>query len=98
MASTMQSRTQTTQPQDALGPRAREAAQVLLPAPGACSCCGGEGGRVLMKECHDLLHGVAGSWSLIECSTCGLIRTDPMPADDQLAALYPSGYGPHTRG
>jgi SAM-dependent methyltransferase len=53
---------------------------------------------VVLKECEDLLHGIAGKWSLIECRNCGLIRTDPMPSDDQIAALYPSTYSPHHRG
>jgi 2-polyprenyl-3-methyl-5-hydroxy-6-metoxy-1,4-benzoquinol methylase len=70
----------------------------LVSTPGACPCCNSNASRVVLKECEDLLHGTGGRWSLIECRNCGLIRTDPMPADDQIAALYPSAYGPHHRG
>lgn len=64
----------------------------------ACPICATMNGRVVLKDCEDLLHGVRGRWSLIECPKCGLIRIDPMPSDDQIAALYPSDYSPHHRG
>jgi len=70
----------------------------IQPNPKVCPCCSCEEGRVLLRDCEDLLHGVAGRWSLIECANCGLVRTDPIPRDDQIPALYPDDYGPHHRG
>jgi SAM-dependent methyltransferase len=44
---------------------------------------------------RDRLLGVAGSFSVARCESCGSGRTFPVLADEELGALYPSGYGPH---
>src|SRR5271167_4062032 len=58
------------------------------------SCCG-EQSKVLIERCTDLLHGCPGEWSLVECAGCGLVSIEPMPTEDQIAALYPADYGPY---
>ena len=98
MRNAMQTRTQVSESHRIRSVGRCDSAPTSLSTPSACSGCGQVEGRVVLKECEDLLHGVTGKWSLIECPKCGLIRIDPMPADDQLAALYPSDYGPHLRG
>ena len=59
-----------------------------------CPACGGESGKIVLEHCIDVLHECPGEWSLVECTGCGLISISPMPADDQIPALYPADYSP----
>lgn len=43
----------------------------------------------------DRLHGVAGSFEVAPCESCGAGRTLPVLRDDELGGLYPQGYGPY---
>jgi SAM-dependent methyltransferase len=43
----------------------------------------------------DRLHGLPGSFPVVQCRTCRLIRTNPRPRPDAMAAYYPDDYGPH---
>jgi 2-polyprenyl-3-methyl-5-hydroxy-6-metoxy-1,4-benzoquinol methylase len=53
----------------------------------ACNLCRSEGSVTVCRHDRRLkrLHSVA-------CEECGLIRTDPMPRDEELAAYYASEY------
>jgi len=44
-----------------------------------CVTCHNEGWRYLYHR---------QGWDLVRCTTCGLVRLDPIPTDDQLAAHY----------
>jgi SAM-dependent methyltransferase len=51
-----------------------------------CDACGSTGGEVVL-EGGDRRFGLPGRFSVVRCSTCGLVRTEPQP--DDLAAHYP---------
>lgn len=43
----------------------------------------------------DRLHGVAGTFTVVRCTSCGSGRTLPELQDAELGALYPNEYGPY---
>lgn len=49
--------------------------------------------RVLQGR--DRLHDLAGTYSVVRCSGCGLLRTDPRPTADTIGYYYPEDYGPY---
>jgi 2-polyprenyl-3-methyl-5-hydroxy-6-metoxy-1,4-benzoquinol methylase len=44
---------------------------------------------------RDLLHGLPGSYSLVRCRQCGLMRTNPRPTASTIGFYYPDDYGPY---
>ncbi len=44
---------------------------------------------------RDRLHDLPGEFEIVQCSTCGLMRTNPRPTRDTIGFYYPAGYGPH---
>jgi 2-polyprenyl-3-methyl-5-hydroxy-6-metoxy-1,4-benzoquinol methylase len=44
---------------------------------------------------RDRLLGTPGSFAVAQCENCASGRTFPLLSDEELGALYPSGYGPH---
>jgi len=44
---------------------------------------------------HDRLHGLPGDFSVVQCVTCGLMRTDPRPDRESIEQFYPDEYGPY---
>jgi len=43
----------------------------------------------------DLLHSLPGTYNVIRCRTCGLIRTNPRPTPETISYYYPDNYGPY---
>ena len=43
----------------------------------------------LAKDRH---YGIPGLFRIVRCTVCSLIFLNPMPCDDELAALYPQDY------
>jgi SAM-dependent methyltransferase len=43
----------------------------------------------------DLLHDLPGSFSIVKCRTCGLMRTNPRPTPLSIGYYYPDDYGPY---
>lgn len=43
----------------------------------------------------DFLHGIPGTFSVAECSHCGLEYQNPRPAPESLEKIYPTEYGPY---
>lgn len=43
---------------------------------------------------QDLLHGIPGSFWVVKCRTCGLMRTHPRPTTEGIHAYYPDDYNP----
>lgn len=41
---------------------------------------------------QDRHYGIRGEFDLVECSDCGLVRLNPMPSFEELAALYAQDY------
>lgn len=58
-----------------------------------CRVCGRREARVLLSG-TDHREGMGGWFSVVECSNCGLARTDPRPDDPM--AWYPPSYQQHT--
>lgn len=44
---------------------------------------------------RDVLHGIPGTFTAVECRGCGLWFLNPRPKADQLSAMYPDEYAPH---
>ena len=43
----------------------------------------------------DRLHRLHGEFTVVQCQTCGLMRTNPRPTRQAIAFYYPENYGPH---
>jgi SAM-dependent methyltransferase len=56
-----------------------------------CPCCG-QSARQPHLRTRDFHYGLAGEFSTMRCSGCGLVFMDPMPSVADLAALYPEDY------
>jgi SAM-dependent methyltransferase len=52
-----------------------------------CDLCGASGGTTVL-EGGDRRFGLPGRFTVVRCSSCGLVRTEPQPADP--GAYYPS--------
>jgi 2-polyprenyl-3-methyl-5-hydroxy-6-metoxy-1,4-benzoquinol methylase len=57
-----------------------------------CDGCASNGWKVLFHA-TDHREGLGGTFALVECTTCGLVRTEPRPGD--VSAWYPASYANH---
>lgn len=55
--------------------------------------CGVEDVPVLVGG--DRLHGLPGKFTVVRCTRCGLMRTNPRPTADSIGFYYPDEYGPY---
>ena len=44
---------------------------------------------------RDLLHDLPGKFTVVKCSKCGLMRTNPRPTPESMGDYYPDSYGPY---
>jgi 2-polyprenyl-3-methyl-5-hydroxy-6-metoxy-1,4-benzoquinol methylase len=44
---------------------------------------------------RDLLHDLPGEFTVVECASCRLLRSDPRPTPATIGYYYPSDYGPY---
>jgi 2-polyprenyl-3-methyl-5-hydroxy-6-metoxy-1,4-benzoquinol methylase len=44
---------------------------------------------------RDLIHEIAGEFTVVKCKACGLIRTTPRPTPQSIGLYYPDDYGPY---
>ena len=44
---------------------------------------------------RDRLSGLPGSFNIVRCTNCGLMRTNPRPSLDTIQLYYPENYGPY---
>ena len=44
---------------------------------------------------QDLLHNLPGLFTVVKCSSCGLMRTNPRPSPETMGFYYPDNYGPY---
>ena len=44
---------------------------------------------------RDRLHGLPGDFPVVQCRSCGLMRTNPRPTADTIGFYYPDSYGPY---
>jgi 2-polyprenyl-3-methyl-5-hydroxy-6-metoxy-1,4-benzoquinol methylase len=59
-----------------------------------CNCCGADDTSPVLVG-RDLLHGLAGEFTLVQCSRCGLIYMNPQLTPSELEAYYPEDYEAH---
>jgi len=50
---------------------------------------------IVILEGKDLLHDLPGKFTVVKCSTCGLMRTNPRPTPETIGFYYPDDYGPY---
>jgi SAM-dependent methyltransferase len=58
----------------------------------SCLICGDSATRLVVRAPDFEYRCREGEWTLVECRGCGHIYIDPLPAVEQVAALYPSWY------
>lgn len=49
----------------------------------------------LVLSGRDLLHDLPGTFTIVKCRTCGLMRTNPRPTPGTIGFYYPDDYGPY---
>ncbi len=59
-----------------------------------CPLCKQSEDRLLFTA-KDRLHNLPGIFSVVQCSSCGLIRTNPRPTPESIGYYYPEDYGPY---
>lgn len=62
----------------------------------ACDNCGSSHVKFLFSG-TDLLHGLPGQFSVVECAECGWFRQHPRPIAADLAKYYPTDYIPYAK-
>ncbi|MBE7499186.1 MAG: class I SAM-dependent methyltransferase [Verrucomicrobiales bacterium] len=58
----------------------------------SCLICGGNATRPVVRAPDFEYQCRPGEWSLVECTGCGHVFVDPLPAVEEVPALYPPGY------
>jgi len=56
-----------------------------------CNVCKSSQSEALFQA-RDYEHGVPGSWTIVRCSSCGLLAQVPLPAPSDVAGFYPASY------
>jgi SAM-dependent methyltransferase len=49
----------------------------------------------LVLEGQDILHGIPGTYQVVRCAHCDLMRTNPRPTPRTIGVYYPADYGPY---
>jgi len=49
----------------------------------------------IVLRAYDYLHQVPGLYTLVKCTQCGLMRTNPRPTRDSIVLYYPKDYEPY---
>lgn len=60
-----------------------------------CPACGEQAPRERLLDGVDRLHALPGEFSVKRCRACGSGGTVPLATAEEIAAFYPSGYGPY---
>jgi 2-polyprenyl-3-methyl-5-hydroxy-6-metoxy-1,4-benzoquinol methylase len=64
-----------------------------------CDLCGSQEHTLLLSDLRDRFFRLPGSFTLLRCAQCGLVRLSPRPDGASLPLYYPSeGYEPHAPG
>ncbi len=61
-----------------------------VPCPNGC-----EKNDEYILETGDMLSGLPGTFTVVRCNTCGLMRTNPRPTAETIGFYYPDNYGPY---
>ena len=57
-----------------------------------CDLCGSDNYITVLRG-RDLYNNIPGEFTVVKCSTCGFIYTNPQPFDEELAYFYPDTAG-----
>jgi SAM-dependent methyltransferase len=60
----------------------------------SCNLCSANDASPVLTG-RDLLHGVPGEFTLVQCNRCGLMYLNPRPTPEELDIYYPENYEPH---
>ena len=60
--------------------------------PEACILCKGTDFRRVTSGVRDWVYGVEGTWDLVACTSCGLVRLEPFPTIEDLHQAYDIDY------
>ena len=58
----------------------------------ACLVCGSAGASPVFQGSDRLYHTTEKNFSVVRCSSCGLLRLDPVPPPEELPRYYPGNY------
>lgn len=58
-------------------------------------CCSTE--SIFLFEARDRLHGIAGTFTYVRCTECGLVYMNPQAVPEDTEKLYPADYAPHSK-
>jgi SAM-dependent methyltransferase len=58
----------------------------------SCLICGGDRFQPVVRAPDFEYRCQSGEWTLVECLACGHVQLDPLPAVEDVAALYPASY------
>lgn len=56
-----------------------------------CPVCNSDG-SIFLKECHDSICDIPGTWSFRKCNQCQSLWMDPRPTKEMIPSLYPKYY------
>jgi len=59
---------------------------------GSCLLCGTNAWRLVVRSADLEYKCKPGTWDLVECVRCGHVYIHPIPAPEEIAALYPATY------
>ncbi|EFK08069.1 methionine biosynthesis protein MetW [delta proteobacterium NaphS2] len=59
-----------------------------------CPLCNDRNDKIILRG-HDLLYGLPGEFTIVQCLDCGLMRTNPRPTMETMGFYYPDDYGPY---
>src|SRR5436309_963851 len=65
----------------------------VSPKGARCVLCGRGDFQFVHRDCRDRLHWLPGSFEIVRCSGCGLLRTNPRLEAESIARYYPDSYG-----
>lgn len=64
----------------------------------ACPACGSSASMTHLDGVTDLLHGIGGTWDLLECANCGLVYLAPPIPERRMGEYYPENYTAYGAG
>ena len=59
-----------------------------------CPCCNARNDNIILQG-HDSLYDLPGTFNVVKCNKCGLLRTNPRPTPESIQFYYPDFYSPY---
>lgn len=64
---------------------------------GLCPCGAQAGFSTPYLQSIDFVNNIPGYYSIVRCSSCGLLRTNPRPSVSSIGVYYPDSYAPYSK-